>query len=93
LRSFIFFCSKATGRTEIWKVPSAGGKALQVTRNGGVVANDLIYYLRQNSDGSVDIRRFMLAKGEDSQIATVAKRVYLGLSMSPDGRYLVYREF
>src|SRR3954454_5820463 len=46
-------------------------------------SKDRIYYLHNNSDGSVDLRRFMLATAEDSHIAPVANQVFLGLGMSP----------
>ena len=35
---FIYFTSKRSGVFEIWKMPVSGGDAVQVTRNGGVVA-------------------------------------------------------
>ena len=63
-----------------------------VANRGFVVAADRVYYLRQEPDGSTGMRRFMLATGEDSQIASVAKPTFLGLSMSPDGKYLIYSQ-
>jgi hypothetical protein len=36
--AFIYFASKRSGVPEIWKMPASGGDAVQVTRNGGVVA-------------------------------------------------------
>jgi Tol biopolymer transport system component/DNA-binding winged helix-turn-helix (wHTH) protein len=35
---WIYFMSTRTGREEIWKMPAAGGKPLQVTTTGGLVA-------------------------------------------------------
>jgi Tol biopolymer transport system component len=37
---WIYFRSDRTGRNEIWRVPFAGGTAEEVTRDGGVVANE-----------------------------------------------------
>jgi Tol biopolymer transport system component/DNA-binding winged helix-turn-helix (wHTH) protein len=61
-----------------------------VERRGFVVTADRIYYLSGQPHGSASIRRFMLATREDSQIASIAGELYLGLSLSPDGRYLIY---
>jgi len=38
------------------------------------------------------IRRYMFATREDSQIASPAKPVFGGLSISPDGKYLIYSQ-
>jgi hypothetical protein len=134
---WIYFSSALTGKREIWKIPSAGGKAVQVTRNGGfiafeapdgrslfymksdqnlklwrsaldgsgetevldgldprgfVVTADRVYYLRLEPNGSGAIRRYVIATREDSQIAPLAKPFLGGLSISPDGRYLIYSQ-
>ena len=34
----IYFASPRTGRSEVWKVPAAGGKAVQITKRGGFAA-------------------------------------------------------
>jgi hypothetical protein len=128
---------RKSGRNEIWKIHSAGGKVVQVTRNGGfvafeapdgralfyiktdqnaklgksavdgsgetvvldgvayrgfVVAADRVYYLRQEPNGSFAIRRYMIATGEDSQIASLTKSILGGLSISPDGKYFIYSQ-
>src|SRR5262245_52794683 len=35
---WIYFVSNRTGRDEVWKVPSAGGAPVQVTKRGGFAA-------------------------------------------------------
>ncbi len=35
---WIYFASPRTGRSEVWKVPAAGGQAVQVTKRGGFAA-------------------------------------------------------
>jgi Tol biopolymer transport system component/DNA-binding winged helix-turn-helix (wHTH) protein len=35
---WIYFASSRTGRSEVWKVPVAGGRAVQVTKRGGFAA-------------------------------------------------------
>jgi hypothetical protein len=64
-----------------------------VSRQGFVVAPDRIYYLREDRDGSIAIRQFLLATGEDSRLASAVKPVFSGLSLSPDGKYLIYSQF
>jgi len=49
----IYFASDRTGRNEIWKAPSSGGTATQVTREGGYVAFE-----------SPDGRRLYYTKGQ-----------------------------
>lgn len=48
---WIYFGSSRTGRFEIWKTPATGGKAIQITKNGGFEAFEskdgkFIYYLK-----------------------------------------------
>ena len=35
---WIYFASTRTGRLEVWKVPAAGGQAVQITKRGGFAA-------------------------------------------------------
>jgi Tol biopolymer transport system component/DNA-binding winged helix-turn-helix (wHTH) protein len=35
---WIYFASPRTGRSEVWKVPAAGGQAVQITKRGGFAA-------------------------------------------------------
>ena len=35
---WIYFASTRTGRSEVWKVPAAGGQAVQITKRGGFAA-------------------------------------------------------
>ncbi len=62
-----------------------------VAERGFVPAADRIYYLCERG-GTFSIRRFMLRTHEDSPVAPVPKSVYLGLTLSPDGRSLMYSE-
>ena len=36
--------------------------------------------------------RFKPSSGEDSRISVITKPTFLGLSVSPDGRYLIYTQ-
>jgi Tol biopolymer transport system component len=49
---WIYFTSHTTGTNQVWKVPAVGGKAIQVTENGGMspiesLDGRLIYYAKQ----------------------------------------------
>ena len=61
-----------------------------VSKRGFVVAADRIYYLRQDTATSISLRVFMLRTGDDRLIAHLAEPLFLGLALSPDGRYLIY---
>jgi Tol biopolymer transport system component len=63
-----------------------------VAFRGFAVAADRVYYLRQEPIGSFAIRRYMIATREDSQIASLAKSIFGGLSISPDGKYFIYSQ-
>ena len=48
---WMYFTSTRSGREEIWKMPSNGGEALQITRNSGDVPNEsrdgkFLYYMK-----------------------------------------------
>jgi dipeptidyl aminopeptidase/acylaminoacyl peptidase len=135
--NWIYFRSARTGRNEIWKAPSAGGPAVQVTRNGGhvafespdgkslyytksqtasklwqlalggteervvaeevawrafAVAADRIYYVRPSPDGLPILISLFLATGKVSIITRLPQPMMAGLSLSPDGRYLLYSQ-
>ncbi|MCU1258621.1 MAG: yycF [Bryobacterales bacterium] len=90
------YYTKTDQDAKLWRSTEDGSGETEVlsgvANRGFVVAADRVYYLRQESDGSTGIRRFILATGEDSQIVSVAKPMFLGLSMSPGGKYLIYSQ-
>jgi Tol biopolymer transport system component len=48
---WIYFASTRTGREEIWKMPSGGGEAVQITRNSGDMPQEspdgrFLYYMK-----------------------------------------------
>ena len=61
-----------------------------VSKRGFVAADDRIYYLRQDTTTSISLRVFMLRTGEDRLIGRLVEPLFLGLALSPDGRYLIY---
>jgi len=134
---WVYFRSGRTGRNEIWKSPSEGGPAAQVTRNGGHVAfeatdgkslfytktqsgsklwrsaldgtgervvaeevtnrafalaEDRVYLMRPSPDGLATLVSLQLSTGKVVEIARTLRPPGDGLSLSPDGRYLLYSQ-
>jgi WD40 repeat protein len=57
------------------------------------VARDRIYYIHEDAEGVNEIRQFLLANGENSRVVRIDKPLTTGLTLSPDGRALLYAEF
>jgi len=64
-----------------------------VANRAFVVTGDQIFYERENSDHSTDIRAFSLARGEDVRMFSIPAKLFLGMSVSPDGKYVAYSQF
>jgi Tol biopolymer transport system component len=69
---FVYFTSTRTGRSEIWKVPVSGGRAAQVTRNGGSTVLESpdgksLYYTK-NESGSARLWVRSADGGPEKQI-------------------------
>jgi hypothetical protein len=79
----------------LWKAALDGAGETRVVEGvahrGFAVRKDGVYYLRAGPDGEA-IRHFRFKTGEDTRVARLAKRAYLGLSVSPDGRYAIYSQ-
>jgi Tol biopolymer transport system component/DNA-binding winged helix-turn-helix (wHTH) protein len=56
------------------------------------VAADRIYYIHDDSEGVNEIRRLLLSNGENSRVVRLDKPLTQGLSLSPDGRSLLFTE-
>jgi eukaryotic-like serine/threonine-protein kinase len=68
---WIYFCSQ-TGQFQVWKVPAEGGKAVQVTRKGGLVAFEspdgrFVYYTK-SEEGTEGLWRMPVEGGEETQV-------------------------
>jgi Tol biopolymer transport system component len=57
-----------------------------------VVARDRIYYIHEDSQGVNEIRQLSLSSGENSRVVQINKPLSSGLSLSSDGRSLLYAE-
>ena len=68
---WIYFYSLRTGRPEIYKIPSEGGEAMQVTRDGGQVAfesPDGKYLFFTSRAGASPVLRMPVAGGPGVQV-------------------------
>lgn len=90
------FYTKAGYSGKLWKsgLDGSGETAIVdgVISRSFVVASDRAYYLHVETGGAIGLRGRMLATGEDFPITIIRKPVNLGLSLSPDGRYILYSQ-
>jgi Tol biopolymer transport system component/DNA-binding winged helix-turn-helix (wHTH) protein len=91
------YYTKNDGNSSLFRssVDGSGETAVlsEVAVRGFCVAADRIYYLREGPDGSTSVRQFLMQTREDVSIASLPRPAYLGLSLSPDGKSLIYSEF
>ncbi|HSE96846.1 MAG TPA: protein kinase, partial [Blastocatellia bacterium] len=96
----VLYYTKPTPRgLAVWRVPVDGGEEVEVLTGISDWSNYLptdkgIYFtpLTESSDGT-SIQFLNFADGKIRTIATLAKRVFLGLTISPDGRSLLYTQW
>lgn len=90
-----FFVSPITGRSELWRAPSAGGWPLQLTESGAVSDPQLspdgrsVVYADDDGKGGSDLY-LMPAAGGDARNLTRSPARELSPRFSPDGRRLAY---
>jgi Tol biopolymer transport system component len=88
---WIYFASNRTGESQIWKVPSEGGEAVQVTRQGGVVAfessdSKYVYYVKD----APGIWRLPVDGGEEVQVFDSFNSAYdVSWAVVTDGIYFI----
>jgi Tol biopolymer transport system component len=87
----------AGGAGGLWRVPSAGGDEIEILPDLRVwssfdVAPDGIYYIPIGGPGNYTIRFLDLASGKTRQVASLPKPPWGGVSLSPDGRHLLYSQ-
>lgn len=63
-----------------------------VAARGFVVGEDHIYYLRPEPGGQATLWRLIPSTGKVSLVSSPLKRLVLGLSVSPDGKYAIYSQ-
>jgi serine/threonine protein kinase len=90
--AWIYFSSDRGGDRQIWKMPSAGGPAVQLTRKGGFEAVEApdgkaLYYSKENTDG---LWMIPSAGGEERPVPELAEAGrWRSWAMTLDGIYFV----
>ena len=81
----------------LWQMPVEGGEERQIVtdvyRVNYAVTNKGIYFTpRDQRDGTSSVQFFNFATGAATLIVKVPKPLDLGLTVSPDGRTLLYSQ-
>jgi Tol biopolymer transport system component len=89
---WIYFASEKTGRLEVWKMASVGGAAVQVTREGGFVAEEsgdgrFLFYSKNGQDPTT-LWRKSLETGAEEQVVD-ALRYWFYFAVADDGIYFI----
>ncbi len=90
---WIYFASDRTREQQVWKMPAAGGPAVQVTRRGGYGAYEspdgrLLYYAKTYSYGKTGLWRVPVEGGEETQIGDWLVSAY-NFTVAGDGVYFI----
>jgi Tol biopolymer transport system component/predicted Ser/Thr protein kinase len=94
---FVYYSKVNNWPTSLWKVPVKGGEETQViesvTPRAFAVSNEGIYFVTlPNAPGACSIQFFNFATGKIEQITEITKSVGAGLTVSPDGRSILYSQ-
>lgn len=84
---WIYFSSTRSGREEIWKMPSGGGEAVQITRNSGDVPQEspdgkFLYYMKGWPD-AVSVWRSQVDGSQETKVLD---------SVHSEGQWVVEKE-
>jgi Tol biopolymer transport system component/DNA-binding winged helix-turn-helix (wHTH) protein len=87
---WIYFGSNRTGIHQVWKMPSGGGPAVQVTKNGGIVALEspdgkYLYYTKVR--GFSSLWKVPVEGGPESEI--LESLFYVNFAVRPEGIYFI----
>jgi len=91
------FYTKSDTTSEVWSMPMTGGDESRLFDGADnrmfAVASRGIYYIRKAAPPtSSTIGYFDLATGATRVLGTINKPLYWGLTVSPDGRRLIYTQ-
>jgi Tol biopolymer transport system component len=94
-----FYYAKGRGISGIWRVPVAGGEETPVLerlqaglQRAWTVVTNGIYFATAEAPSQPTIEFFNFATGKLTPITTIDKPFNSGLSISPDGRWLIYAQ-
>jgi Tol biopolymer transport system component/DNA-binding winged helix-turn-helix (wHTH) protein len=90
----VLYYTKAEEGADLFRSePDGSGERLVlrgVAKRAFAVTQNAIYYVRQEADGNSTLRRFDLRSKLDEVIAHVTDQLWLGISVSPDERSVIY---
>jgi Tol biopolymer transport system component len=94
-----YYYKKGRGIPGIWRIPTTGGEETPVLEEhqAGLerawkVVNEGIYFATAEKPSHPKIEFFSFATGRITQITSVARAFQKGLSISPDGRWLIFSQ-
>jgi hypothetical protein len=91
--AYVYYTQTAGAPSALWRIPASGGQPVKVLE--GVVQLDFtvfdkgIYYIDQPS-GEARLQFYDLATGRSTTVARNLGDVGQGLTVSPDGRTILY---
>ena len=93
---FLYY-AKGPEPLSIWKVPVDGGPETQIIRSLAsnldfAVVDRGIYFIPAPSVRSFSIQFFSFGTGKISSVAITEKRALFGLTISPDGLWVLYTQ-
>jgi len=92
---FVYFVSTRSGTPQIWKVPAAGGEAVQITRNGGFSAHESwdgrTLFFTRGIDATA-ISKMPVGGGEETEVVRGPVRTSAEWVVSHDGLYYATQE-
>jgi Tol biopolymer transport system component/DNA-binding winged helix-turn-helix (wHTH) protein len=92
---FVYY-SKELHQTSLWRVPVGGGEEQQVLESilglNFAVVSDGVFFIPGRADGIWTVRFFSFRTGAITTVARIEKIPSLGLSLSPDGRQILYSQ-
>lgn len=90
------YYSKGTAQTSLWRVPVEGGEERQVLASiiwqNFAVTSDGVFFIPGYGNEYRTIRFFSFLTGAITIVASVEKPPEIGLSLSPDGRQILYSQ-
>jgi len=93
-----FYISRGTAPCSLWRVPADGGEETEILHAFDHPANFCvtdqgIYFVPVRNPAGIDAIQFLrLATGKIETAATIDKELFYGLTVSPDGRWLLYSQ-
>jgi eukaryotic-like serine/threonine-protein kinase len=94
----LYYTKEYTGTAGLWRTPLGGGEERQmlsaVSRRSFFVAAKGVYFMTPRSPaGEFSIQFLNTTTGKVTTISTIAEYPGNGLSVSPDGRFIIYPQF